>query len=325
MTRQIAKFTWIAAAIVLVLGFGLYWMIGPGAPTVFRYAAQKTCAWRVRNHVVFGWSGWRFLEPEVEYATSDLPDSNLDKIAAFAKELQTIGTTLVVVPLPNKVDIYPDKLVWFRSPDPVNPARTAFIRKITDRGVCCIDLEPCFSAARGSFALFDKYDSHWTPLGIELGARTIAEAIDSLPAIIAQAPNARYTVRDTVMTACCDLFDWKDRGGKSAYYPLRCRRVFDSAGRLFSDNTAANILVLGDSFTSHARWWNSNLGAHLARFLNRPTRTYSSLQANTEGPGMYRMKPALFPKNGVVIWAFTSRVLRRQLCAGPVNKTGSPQ
>ena len=69
-------------------------------------------------------------------------------------------------------------------------------------------------------------------------------------------------------------------------------------------------MILGDSFVDRARWWSAHLGAQLARRINHPTRTYCSLLANTDGPCMYQHMPALFPKKGIVIWAFCSRVLR---------------
>ena len=101
---------------------------------------------------------------------------------------------------------------------------------------------------------------------------------------------------------------------KSSWYPVLVHEVFDSLGQPFEDDRKSRVMVLGDSFVDRGSWWHAHLGAHLARSIGYPTRTLFSLQANYRGPCMYDLKPRSFPRRGIVIWAFTSRILRTRLC-----------
>jgi hypothetical protein len=131
-----------------------------------------------------------------------------------------------------------------------------------------------------------------------------------------------YGVRDTVLRAYGDLQERLRPQGPLVACALHVRQVLCADGSLFHDDAKSEVMILGDSFVDQCRTWDSSLGAQLARYIGRPTHTYFSLLSNTEGPCMYSRKPAAFPKGGIVIWAFSSRVLRSRMCA-PSN--GSAQ
>jgi hypothetical protein len=269
------------------------------------------------NKVVPGKNGWLFLQPELDYVVHPLPRENIRLVAAFSRTLAAHGVTLYVAPIPNKIDVYPECFSAVAAPDPVGRCRQEFLRDCRLAGVRVIDVLPALVKAKSFRPMFDPYESHWTSAGIVAAAASIAQAVDSDLTVRRIPRTARYTVRDTVLTGCADLPGRYSGDGKAFWYPTPVKQVWNADGRPFRDDAKSEILIFGDSFVDHGRSWSINLGAHLARLIGHPTRTYSSLLANTEGPSMYDRMPLLFPKNGIVIWAFASRVLQYPMGGGP--------
>jgi len=280
---------------------------------VFKKAVTLKCRFFMKDKIVKGWSGWLFFEPELTYVTGELPRENARRIVEFDRMLREQGMILYVAPIPNKIDIYPEKFTVLPVPYPVKKEKADFVRLLESQGVRVVDLEPAFKKAKAFGQLFDPYETHWTALGIEVAARVIAGRLDSVLAAKGVSRNIRYTGRDTILKTSGDLFDKLNGNRFSTWYPFPVTRVLRPDDSLFVDERNADIMILGDSFVNHGKWWNAHLGAQIARFLGCPTRTYFSLLANTEGPRMYRLKPSVFPRSGIVIWAFSSRVLQYQL------------
>jgi hypothetical protein len=273
------------------------------------------------NKVVPGKNGWLFLQPELDYVVNPLPQENVRLIADFSRTLAAHGITLYVTPIPTKIEIYPESLTTVAAPYPVCKCREQFLQDLRLAGVKVIDVLPALVNAKSSRPVFDPYESHWTSAGIVAAAGAIASAIDS--GLIARKVSraARYTVRDTVLQGCADLPERFKGDGKAFWYPTPVKQVLNPGGQLYADDRKSKILIFGDSFVNHGRSWSVNLGAHLAHLIGHSTRTYCSLLANTEGPSMYSRFPGLFPQNGIVVWAFASRVLQYPMCAKPGSGT----
>lgn len=318
LVRIFKVFFFVAASVVIILGISGFLIFKTG---IFPGAAfQCVAAWKsifgVKNHTVTGPDGWLFFQPEISYVARPLVSSNIDRMIGFDTALREHGMVLFVVPVPNKIDIYPEKFCPQVPTCPVKKGRLKMIRSLESAGVRVIDLVPSFVQASRDTAVFDKFDSHWTPFGIELAARVIAGKIDSALAARGMIRKTCYFFRDTVLQGCGDLLE-KITGDRSrAWYPLTVRQVYGPDGTLFSDDKKSDILILGDSFADRCRSWSAHLGAQLARLIGRPTRTYCSLLANTDGPCLYQARPALFPRNGIVIWVFSSRTLQDRFCGG---------
>jgi len=277
---------------------------------VFKRIVACKCRWFMKDKIVKGWSGWLFFEPELTYVTGELPPENVQSIIAFDRVLREQGIILFVVPIPNKIDIYPEKFTLLPVSGTIKKARSDMLARLETGGVRVVDLEPVFKNAKSFGQIFDPYETHWTALGIEVAAAAIARRLDS--ALIARgvAYKTAYRSRDTILKTCGDLLDKLNGNRFSTWYPFPVTRVLRPDDSLYTDDRRSEIMILGDSFVNHGKWWNAHLGAQIARFIHHPTRTYFSLQANTEGPCMYRLKPAVFPAGGIVVWAFTSRVLQ---------------
>jgi len=276
------------------------------------------------GNMVEGKDGWFFYKPELDYVLRKIPDKNIEGIAAFSRTLQQNKITLFVAPIPNKIDIYPDKFTNVKTSHPVKPQLTDLLRKLEKEGVRTIDLRPALEQEKRSHEVFGPYDTHWNPEGIEISARVIAERIRPVMDSLGVRHKIRFETEDT--SYLVNAFGNLAFNGKLPEYRLHVKQVLYSGGQPFTDDKEAKILILGDSFVDHCRWWNANLGAHIARVAGTPTRTWFSLLANTDGPCMYKNKPGMFPRNGIVIWAFTARVLRHHLrTPGNSDLTDSPE
>jgi hypothetical protein len=287
------------------------------SPAIFKAFVALRTSIGMKNKVVGGKDGWLFYEPELTYVTNPLPLENIERIAGFDRTLREHGVILFVAPIPNKIDIYPEKFTGFPAPRPVKTARQTILFGLEKAGVRVIDLEPAFMEAKAAgIQVFDRFESHWTALGMEAAGKVIAGHVAPLLTEHRFGPRISYGVNDTVLKAKGDLIGRICGNEQLTWYSLPVHRVLHPDGSLFADDRKSTIMVLGDSYVNHGKWWNAHVGAQIARYLGCPTRTYFSLLANTEGPCMYSLKPKMFPEGGgIVIWIFSSRVLQYHLGA----------
>ena len=104
-------------------------------------------------------------------------------ILDFQQQLKARGIELVVVPVPPKAAIYPEKIVPgfdVRTADPA-PALHRFYEELRGAGIEVLDLSALFiqnrDHARGP--VFCKTDSHWSGIGCVLAAQAIADKVRS--------------------------------------------------------------------------------------------------------------------------------------------------
>ena len=172
---------------------------------LFQKRLQQIVAAKEEGRSIAGVDGWLFSRQEMNHIakgqfwgvaaqTTSLagkPDSR-DPLAAildFKEQLERAGIELIVVPVPAKAHVYPDKLVQGIAPlkaspdyrfDPVNQQ---FLALLEQAGVDYLDLTRLFLDARKEEAapVFLKRDTHWSPYGISLVARALKQKIASRP------------------------------------------------------------------------------------------------------------------------------------------------
>ncbi len=114
------------------------------------------------------------------------PDSFAGMLRAYARELEELGIQLLVVPIPLRIQIYPEHLEGV--PEQLEftgygAGMAPTLLSVAEDGIEVLDLLPAFSAARyGEFneadeRLYFDYDLHWTPRGVGLAADEIAGRI----------------------------------------------------------------------------------------------------------------------------------------------------
>lgn len=102
-------------------------------------------------------------------------------ILDFQQQLKARGIELLVVPVPPKASIYPEKIVPgfdVRTKDPA-PELHRFYEELRAAGVDVLDLSNLFVAKRDENRgpVFCKTDSHWSGFGCVLAAEAIAEKV----------------------------------------------------------------------------------------------------------------------------------------------------
>ncbi len=111
---------------------------------------------------------------------SDLADP-IPAILDFQQQLKGRGIELLVVPVPPKAAIYPEKIVPgfdVRAADPA-PTLHRFYEELRTAGVDVLDLSALFIQNRENprGTVFCRTDSHWSGIGCVLAAQAIAEKV----------------------------------------------------------------------------------------------------------------------------------------------------
>ncbi len=105
----------------------------------------------------------------------------VESIAYIQDYLDLIGVKLLVVPIPDKEQVFRDRIpqsVWKRGEPPPESIAPELVRRLQERGIAAISLyEPFTNAAAGGVQIFWPDDTHWHPAGIGLAARLIADEL----------------------------------------------------------------------------------------------------------------------------------------------------
>ena len=229
-----------------------------------------------------GSDGWLFYRPGVRYlieAGGFLPGEGRWKapeavtrrahavrtICQFRDALRERGIQLLVMPVPGKASVYPDRLSAryreqleaFRSPT------EDFIEELRIAGIEVVDLFAHFRELRKSgVGLYLTEDTHWTPTGAELAA---AETVARLMTLGWVKPGTHtYTVREVEVRRRGDIVEMTQVLGlrrRFAGETVRARQVLDAElgllvparsqrpGTYRDPRGQSRVLMLGDSFS----------------------------------------------------------------------------
>jgi SGNH hydrolase-like domain, acetyltransferase AlgX len=279
-----------------------------------------------------GRHGWLFYRPSVEYvldqATEPSPakpsDDPLPAILAFRDGLAARGVRLLVVPVPNKESIYPEHLTSrVRSADVlVCESTRRLLSRLSAAGVEFVDLFQTFSEEKqrtpgGVHApLYLAQDTHWSPAGLEVAARTVARRILGRGWLTDGA--VAYETRPVDVARLGDvlrMLQAEPIERLAVPEQARCEQVVRSeTGRPYRDEGDAEVLVLGDSFLrifEQDEPGSAGFLAHLARAMGRPlTSLVSDGGASTLVRQELYRRPALLRDKKVVVWEFVERDVR---------------
>ncbi len=212
--------------------------------------------------------GWLFLTAELRHlgvgpfwgdaaaavsrsARKDAADP-LPAIADFQAQLEQAGVELILMPVPAKAVIYPDKLLDAPAPKPGDPsvagADEEFLKVCVRQGVNVLDLAPAFQAARAdeTVPLYCRTDSHWSGRGCEVAAALLAKDIRARPWFAGvSARKFKSEQRDEKITGDLAAI----AGGNVPPETVRQRFVTGESGVPPADWRESPILLLGDSHT----------------------------------------------------------------------------
>ena len=277
-------------------------------------------------------TGRGFLDPEIlarraaggsELKAPPQPDP-LKAIIDFRDQLAKRGIALIVMPAPVKPSIHPE---WHSAryegrPGAVqNPSFSAFVERLAKEQVACSDAAPLLVRAKaGGTPQYLRTDTHWTPAGMELAAKALAD-LARQTAVLPPA-TARFTAVAKELTNLGDVAmmlkfpsEWKVFASET----VTVRQVTDG-GQPWRPDATAEVLLLGDSFANifslAPMGWGEGAGfvEHLSLALGLPvdaiTRNDAGSFATREmlAKELQRGNDRLAGKK-LVIWEFASREL----------------
>ncbi|MHC4394287.1 MAG: alginate O-acetyltransferase AlgX-related protein [Planctomycetota bacterium] len=284
---------------------------------------------------VIGKEGWLFYKPSVQYLTQRWPaavssdgqkGNCLSAILSFREQLAARGIKLLVVPVPNKASIYPEKLTSraSRTKQPVNPYTLEAITELKKAGVEVVNLFEIFSEARATgtssrdAGYYLSQDTHWSPRGMRTAAKVVARRILALG--WAEKGTVEYDLKPVTIERYGDVLRMiRVPQIESCFIPqkIHCTQVAGTdSGRLYQDDPNSQILVLGDSFLriyEQDEPGSAGFIAHLARELGSPLASIvNDGGASTLVRQQLNQRPALLTSKKVVIWEF----VERDICFG---------
>jgi len=274
-----------------------------------------------------GQTGFLFYRNDLEYVTGgDLEKQRKGKnplpvIVEFKKLLDEQGVDFLFVPVPTKLEVYPEELdgnLKAFSGQVINPAFRKLLASLAKEGIEVVDLLPALlqeKSLNGAELLFQHQDTHWTDRGLRLTADVLATRVKKYPWYAELAKHKRaYELRETNFTRFGDLQSRLPEAEQKKYAPetLVAHQVLAS-GKPYDDEPDSPIVLLGDSFTGVYELTDAEhagVSAHIARGIGYPLDLVMSYGGgpNVRQKLLRRGVEALGSKK-LVIWMMTARDL----------------
>jgi hypothetical protein len=279
-----------------------------------------------------GRDGWMFYRPSVRYATerASTPPLGGDRadplpaIKSFYDQLSSRGIRLLVVPVPNKESVYPERLSRRAEHEGVVICRSTrlLLYRLRAAGIDVVDLFEVFRQAKAAKSASDRgqfyqeQDSPWTPAGMQVAVNAVARCILERGWI--ETGTVDYDALPVTVDRLGDLLRMLHVPRlERAFVPERliCEQVVRrDTGRLYQDALEARILVLGDSFLRIYEQDEPRAAgfiAHLARALRQPLATIiNDGGASTLVRQDLIRRPRMLSNKRLVIWEFVERDIR---------------
>ena len=287
------------------------------------------------THAIQGTDQWLFLRQELVSLskgplTAESAAPAISSIINYHKALAGENVSLIVVPVPTKAEIYPDKLVAGTKPDELAAHETGLIAGLKAGGVNVVDLAKAFHAKRQAdpnTLLYCMRDAHWSPAGIAIATDLIlAEIKDKTwfgtPKELS-APEALQITGDLMTTPETQAL------GSEKITIQRTKELVPSS------TTTSPALLMGDShtmvFSTGANAGFHCQGAGILDLLQAKTGTPFLLFANNNGGTDTARrqlalqavpKPDFWKDKKVVIWCFSLReVTEKKWKDFPIKKS----
>lgn len=142
-----------------------------------------------RGGTVTGRDGWLFAASELlQLSRATDTRAAVNSIADYAQQLRAQNIDLILVPVPAKALVYPDKIsrrakipMKSRQPARLDSTFKAAMDSLAAKKVRVVDLMPVFLAHREDKegAAFPRTSNTWSPRGVQLAAKEIADAVRS--------------------------------------------------------------------------------------------------------------------------------------------------
>jgi alginate O-acetyltransferase complex protein AlgJ len=263
-----------------------------------------------RTGVLVGQAGWLFTDEEFKrpkHFDAEI-QGKLEYISEVKRKLEANGTKLAVVVIPAKARVYAEHLGRYKKPGYWNTVYSSFVSNLNERGVIAPDALSALEAAKSQGDLFLKTDTHFTPTGARVVAKSIAEAIQG--ANLSLTATSFTEVPSKPLEHSGDLLKYIPMGNQQASGPkpdmLTSSTVEGSSGGGLMGDAKLEIALVGTSYSANDKFgFPGSLKLELGADL---------LNAAQEGKGPIvpmREYMKTFKENPVklVIWEIPERFL----------------
>ncbi|MFT6179656.1 MAG: hypothetical protein ACI9NQ_000492 [Paracoccaceae bacterium] len=290
------------------------------------------------EEVMIGREGWLFYRPSFDHLTArsalvnrTVPtergyDAALAKVRDFAKYLRDRGIELVMVPVPPKLAVHPEKFVSGQGGDLIEtPGYRRWVTQVEAEGVRVFDMADALSSFRAQSGVpaYLRSDTHWRPESMEWCAGKLVAYLEAEKLIKGSQNLEENIIVTTKMTGRGDLWRMLRLGRDNTLVgpeEVPLKQVRTSAGMRWQPSRTSEVLLLGDSFCNiyslGQMGWGEGAGfaEHLGHGLRRPV---DAILRNSDGAHATRQIIAQDLARGtdrlagksVVIWEFASREL----------------
>jgi SGNH hydrolase-like domain, acetyltransferase AlgX len=266
---------------------------------------------------------WGEAAAKVSKASRKKYADPLPAILEFHGQLKSVGVELLLVPVPPKAFVYPDKLsakvkpTADGKPPRLDVHHQAFYKLLKTKGVEVLDLWPALAARRldPKGASYCKQDSHWSGKGCEISAKLIADRYRGR-AWLKKLPKVKLEKKEKPLKIKGDLWGYlKDaKLGKEALPMVYVGKRNGETLRPLKSDRKSPIVLIGDSHTlvfsaggdMHTR--GAGLPDHLAAEFGTTIDLIGVRGSGSTVPriDLARRKDNLAGKK-LVVWCFSAR------------------
>jgi hypothetical protein len=283
------------------------------------------------DKAISGADGWAYYGPDVRYLGERYfrdckpegpTDDPADVIADFAGQLDRRGIHLLVVPVPSKPSIAPERLRSGLGPNLALSVHTRrFMAELRGRNIDVVDLYSPLVRAQGEQLdrprLYLAADTHWTGEGAHLVASLLAERVRAVAGMKAFRPERNYHRELVTVARHPDIPRMSRLPGEVTAFPAESTtayRVLDEEGEPYVDSDDAEILLLGDSFSRIYQTDDPEAAGIIANLAFELHTPLTSIVNDGGASTLVRQELArnldLLRGKRIVIWAFAERDLR---------------
>ncbi|MDH1631918.1 alginate O-acetyltransferase [Pseudomonas mosselii] len=272
-----------------------------------------------RPGVVLGRDQWLFSDEEFKptAGAEQLMQDNLALVRGIRDTLQRHGSQLVLAIVPAKARLYAEYIGKETPASLHDELFNRFHAQARQANVFAPDLLAPLEQAKARGQVFLRTDTHWTPMGAEVVAQSLAEAVDRQQLLTGE-PRAFITEAGATAPYKGDLTNFlpldplfsnllptPDNLQQRKTHPVQAEGEGDDA--LFADNRIPVALV-GTSYSANPHW--NFLGA-LQQALHSDVANYAEDGHGPLLPMLKYLQSDAF-KNAppqVVVWEFPERYL----------------
>lgn len=321
----------VFSASLLALGGLIPLSFGEESPAL-RFAAEARQRIAEKPSVAGDEEGWLFLVRELRHlGTGNFWEQPWEEVAVngtdpvpsmveFQAMLAERGVKLVLVPVPAKARIYPEKLDRDFAPGDA-ASLTPFVERLRAEGLTVVDLDARFRAGRGpeggeELRWYCAQDAHFSPTAI----RVLAEQILSEAGIAHSGDEAIRELPEVTLSITGDQVVGSEWEGKLAPEVLKVEPVGRDGVPGVAPDPESPFLLLGDSHTlvfhegsaagMHCRGAGllDRLSFHAGRAFDLVgVRGSGLVQARKQLYFRATAAPGFWARKKLVVWVFSER------------------